>query len=1323
MELNCPITLELFEDPITTPQCGHTFSRMALYQHLQNSNYCPVCRTDISDFDSLNAPKSINIAYLVDQHKNCVNQPLENLYSPIESKWIATISKIYNPINEITLGKLNITNSDENLISSQFKTMIIPVIDESGSMGGNPFKQAAKSLKSILKYVYNKKFLESIIIKYESYAKSIPINKLNPIQTYDSEIDNFASGGTSFKAAFDEIIKNYNIHKTDPSISSFAVIFLTDGDDSRAMHELECFKQKLDKSKPIIFHSIGFGSSHNYELLNNISKLGTQDGAYRYADQNENDEILFNKIMSVIDVITKNIVIPIEINKFPDGVKLIKSDYPNYWINISNITDNIEFDVSINGEIHKIIPTFLGEEMEESTWNEWYKNLIDDIASEIIIINKYKLPDEKLDKTLHIQLLKQRIKSILPKLTEISEIERLKKLSEIINSNSVFDEKKLNDIKFEGKYTTAKISNNVILDKNTLDNKFTQPKISWYNHILKIPKPDKFDAPIYYHAYNGNLDELKKYHFTDFHDNCYNGYNIMDYAILHNGYYKTYDYLKTFGIKPSIDGTTLLINSLTNYYRHTAERLVNDNISLITDELISATPYVPAGNGHKSDTLIKWLQEHKNYDLYSLKDLILLQRAVSLTFHQNGISSYIIKKSNEKIKLSEFTLTELKQVLLNESIIKLLHQSNSINLNEIITYSDGTIVWPLFIACEKNIEWLFDLIFESNQNEVSSINQQNEKGVTCLWIAACNRNINIVMKLLELEADSSIVNYKGDGPLIPSIQKGNETIVNLLLDSSNNPSKLILQFNKNGDSPVLISCRTNQSKILDILLNKLNENQKHTVLYKFADIDGFNPLFASVEVDSTNCINVLFKHIQTKELANKYIELRTSKNNIIIANATALHLAARYGKLNSFKLLFKYNANINTTSNFGFNVLHLAIKYGHIDLCKFILSDKQFSILSGLYDDNGKLPEFYADSEFKNELFDTNFKNVIEDAINLNRIDIIKKYSTSIGCYDYKNLFELNLSNGLNVLSYFALNKNINYNEIDKKLWDLKDLSGISSRFWINLVNRNSKEDIMKFPEVSEQISRVEKSINRSLQNKILMKSIEPVTNSIIEEPINNIIELQPKLELDKINSKTKISLLQFVENIKNKKLIWEAKIHIIQMYALNQVDVGIEVSHIMAIYLYSSSQIIRNLNNKSHMQCLYQSLNILPPSHGELYKTFDNYTNYEIDEIINWPSFTICSYELKNSNLQLIKKYGIIFIIKTKSEISNCRYIGKYTKNQDEVIFLPQTKFKVTNFYKPNAIVLGQKNIRKTSYSANEKDIEKVKNKKSCIIIEILEL
>lgn len=46
--LECPITSDIFHDPVMFNKCGHTFSSALLLKHLENKKSCPTCRESVS---------------------------------------------------------------------------------------------------------------------------------------------------------------------------------------------------------------------------------------------------------------------------------------------------------------------------------------------------------------------------------------------------------------------------------------------------------------------------------------------------------------------------------------------------------------------------------------------------------------------------------------------------------------------------------------------------------------------------------------------------------------------------------------------------------------------------------------------------------------------------------------------------------------------------------------------------------------------------------------------------------------------------------------------------------------------------------------------------------------------------------------------------------------------------------------------------------------------------------------------------------------------------------------------------------------------------
>src|SRR3982751_5110225 len=71
-DLRCPITWDYFDDPVTLPCCGRTFSREPLRTIFegQSTPRCPMCHGEGSVEQLQALPRSISLAYLCEEAKN-----------------------------------------------------------------------------------------------------------------------------------------------------------------------------------------------------------------------------------------------------------------------------------------------------------------------------------------------------------------------------------------------------------------------------------------------------------------------------------------------------------------------------------------------------------------------------------------------------------------------------------------------------------------------------------------------------------------------------------------------------------------------------------------------------------------------------------------------------------------------------------------------------------------------------------------------------------------------------------------------------------------------------------------------------------------------------------------------------------------------------------------------------------------------------------------------------------------------------------------------------------------------------------------------------
>jgi hypothetical protein len=261
---------------------------------------------------------------------------------------------------------------------------------------------------------------------------------------------------------------------------------------------------------------------------------------------------------------------------------------------------------------------------------------------------------------------------------------------------------------------------------------------------------------------------------------------------------------------------------------------------------------------------------------------------------------------------------------------------------------------------------------------------------------------------------------------------------------------------------------------------------------------------------------------------------------------------------------------------------------------------------------------------------------------------------------------------------------------------------------------------------------------------KEINKSIQMITNPS-PSPNMNLISFIDKLRTNKIiqldESKTK--QLGLINNTEYWRMIlMDAKINLIKIISTSDINnMLLNPNQILAIYLYTANlELFRGVNkNLSSMtlgspwfgfiSCFYQGIKSLPNYIGECFRAvntlFDSQI-YALGNKVEWCGFSVSNIDWKNSSELIRQKKGIIFIIKSKTG-KNISYYSKFPQEK-EIVFLPGTKFEVSNYYVPDIICLAQENIRNTTFKYNSVDkvrgfYDKALEGKSSIIIELTEI
>ena len=1363
-----------------------------LVEKAQNAN--SICASDGADTDTNADTNCIT---------NSSNKP--NIVPSI------TVSKLVEPntVYKTIIGQMKISNLKLE------PHLVLIVVDKSGSMAGNPMINVHYSLERIIDVNYQNSHIVSHVVTYDNYAESFEIDTKNSIQTYKTKIKSICGGGgTCFSSAFKQIFhicRNYFDSNISHGFGGVSIIFLTDGEDMTTQCDrpalVENFKKELSviiKSIPYTVHTIGFGAYHDFNFLNQLKECGSISGAYRYADPSENSDILSSKINSILDVVmvTNNITV----NILETCVPIIFGQYGTFWLNLTGWDTSIpcKFTMCIGSNLDTetyIVETYVVDSNDPQLLNQWFSHLIDDIADEVLVLSNQEAIKSNLSHKLHCELVRQRSKAIMVRSSQFPKnIDRLEKILEMIESiinGDKIDKLKITDIKFEGKFETKISSSKPTIPSTITNNSISynlnnQPVCKWttitrpirkcktndyfYDLIvrqyeytaLNAIKGSSVDPKYFLLAASFGKISLVKHFVNEKYQNVSdaNGLNSCDLALL-NGFWISAEILIDANYLPNSSYEDLLRSCLNYGYVKTAKILVDKSLVEITENMIQSCPYENCNWLKNNSTIIASTQTMINQGMYTdIENQI--EKIENLTW--KSFLKILETPTDDHIKIFELLIQHNK--LNAHEILETIDNPKSYRDNPESyrdnpesyrdnpeSYRDNDITWPFFIACKNGCTKLFDILIKY-QTE-TTINMQNKKGTTALWIACCNKHVDTVMSLVLNGADPNISNYKGDSALIPAIQKNSDTIVKLLLEAGIQTDV----YNKNRDTPIIICCRLGQSKILEICLNHIPLEKRMAELSICADIDGFNALLAAAEQDRVQCITICEKF-------GANLEFRTSDTNSILEGATALHIATHYGNISSVKKLCEIGANPQSqTSVHGYTCLHIAIKQKYKNIVSYLIST--YPHLITIADNNGMLPVTYAKATGNESILENFFNNKLEllmsDMIfsdskdELECSNIITKYSTSLGCYehdkiinleiDQHNITKMALLSGKKTIAKYLLDVTKSQNSTKKSIdnmvlfWDIYlNNSGICQT--------ESESGSGSESEIQIMIDRINKVRINNIQNKMLLNlptssypkmliDNKPSVVILMTDGYYNNVNSQTITQIKETNSNP--SLLGFLEKLKNNKIfpdgkecleyiVWNAKIHMIELVANGETI--LQPIHLMAIYLYSSNVTIyckvNNCMNKwlekenelwhPFVYCLYNAIELCPIYEGEVYRAVCHKfepQKYIIGQKITTGGFTITSTEWSLCTDLINKKCHMIFIIRSIMG----RNISLYSKHMinREVVFLPGSEFIVSDVYVGNLFVLGQANIRK-NYKATEKDFAKAANSEINIIIELQE-
>ena len=539
--LYCPITGELFEDPITVP-CGKSFSRQALLTWLVNNNTCPECRNDLSNFDAVNAAPNRSLIYIVDAYKN-PNKVQTNQHGHtwnVELTPITTNDKSSANVKTSILPNSNLAQLQLSVQNAKYA--IRPVLNEflvdvSYSMS-NAWPQVKSALLYIMGVVSTNPMMKTVIIPYDSIAEGRAYTLTGDISKDEPKINNmFTSGGTHFRNAFIEagkILQKYKCSdaeqdQQDPmNVSSANIFFMTDGQDCGDKSTL---KQDFDNiinstwKGPYTVHTIGFSSNCDRNTLENIrskyiDENGQEDpdkqGTFRYADPNDDADTLCNKLQSLFDMASKSTSADVKI-KLPTGITTLQNQNEvdvkmpinplqqgsyTTWVKIldnndiqsltinTQLEDNYQLDIKLNPASNDI-------------YNKWLAVVLDQLATELLELSKLsKGPSDKA-RELHCSLILYKLEKLAGKCSDTDRITFLTEQCNYLKNGGTMDINRLSDMRFSSRFTASVVKSSGKPKTNPNNN--YQPYVA-----PKIKQEAEWPERNVYYTHNNNIKDLNR---------------------------------------------------------------------------------------------------------------------------------------------------------------------------------------------------------------------------------------------------------------------------------------------------------------------------------------------------------------------------------------------------------------------------------------------------------------------------------------------------------------------------------------------------------------------------------------------------------------------------------------------------------------------------------------------------------------------------------------------------------------------------------------------------------------------------------------------
>ncbi|KAM3509998.1 hypothetical protein MY11210_006103 [Beauveria gryllotalpidicola] len=272
--------------------------------------------------------------------------------------------------------------------------------------------------------------------------------------------------------------------------------------------------------------------------------------------------------------------------------------------------------------------------------------------------------------------------------------------------------------------------------------------------------------------------------------------------------------------------------------------------------------------------------------------------------------------------------------------------------------SDSTFVVTVLGLLENEDDQTKEMFIieaiNSNKRLASEVGGQDQ--TPALHSAIRARNKEIVCALLKNDADISLVDKKGRGPLHCAAETGDLDIVKALIDGKDGPSSsaLVSVQDSYGITPIGEACRHGHSDVVEYLLRKFPDAGQRagsggrTSLHIAAHFGhlGVIKMLLDLKMPVKDAITgepTRFANAQGENTPATDARAMFDVNQKTLDGRTALSLACRRGDLSIVKFLLEKHADAKILSKNGENCLWDAARTGHDKIVGFLLEKKELA--------------------------------------------------------------------------------------------------------------------------------------------------------------------------------------------------------------------------------------------------------------------------------------------------------------------------------------------------------------------------------------------